>query len=305
MVRVLSGPNSFALKQALKRLKTEFIKEHGDLALETIDGEEADFGQVISAVESVSLLAPKKLVIVYSLSTTKEASERIEELIKAADQDNELIIVEPKVDRRSTYYKYLKKNTEFEEFSEPDDRQLSAWSVEYAKGLGAKLSFADANYLVQRVGVNQEIVSNELKKLADYDNNISRETIDILTESNPQTTIFNLIDAAFSGDFKTALQIYDEQRTQGDEPLKIFGMIIWQIHLIALAASAEGKSDSEVMQASGLKPFTLNKSRSIARKMGSIRIKEMLAKLVEVDRQMKSSLVDADDALKSLLVSLA
>ena len=93
-----------------------------------------------------------------------------------------------------------------------------------------------------------------------------------MTEASPQSNVFNLLDSAFSGNLKEALEIYDEQRTQGEEPLKIFGMLVWQMHLVALVGSAKGQSDSEIMQSSGLKPFTLNKSKSIARRLGRERI---------------------------------
>lgn len=304
-VKVFIGPNSFALKQALSEVKAGFIKQHGDLAVETIDGDEADFQKVKSAVQSVPFLSSSKLTIVYNLGSIKEPAEEIEGIINSIGDEEELLIVEPKPDKRSSYYKYLKKNTEVKEFNELDERALAAWAVEYSKEKGAKLSTSDANYLIQRAGTGQELLSNELKKLIDYDVNITRENIDSLTEASPQTTVFNLLDAAFSGNTKKAIEIYGEQRYQGEEPLKILGLIIWQLHLVALVDAAEGKSDSEIMQASGLKPFTLNKSKSIVRHMGRQKIRDTLNKLVELDKRMKSSLIDPDEALKDLIISIS
>lgn len=304
MVRVLSGPNSFALKRALNKLKAEFAKKHGELAVEVIDGEEAEFDRIISAIESASFLTAKKMVIVYALSTNKEAVEKIEQLVEAANTGNELVIVEPKMDKRSVYYKYLKKNTQLNEFSELDEQELANWLAGEAKKRAAKLSFSDTYYLVQRIGSNQELAANELNKLIDYDKNVSRQTIDLLTEASPRTNIFNLLDSAFAGNVKKVLSIYDEQRTQGEEPLKILAMIMWQMHLVAMVEAAGERTDGEIMQVSGLKPFTLNKSRSIARRMGREKIKAVLRRLVEVDKQLKTSSVDADDAMKNLLISL-
>lgn len=305
MVRIFVGQNNYALKKELGGIKAKFTDKYGDLALEMIDGEETPFEQIKSAVESVPFLAEKKLVIVHSLSQNKDAAEKIEALAESAESGNDLIIVEPKPDKRSSYYKYLAKNTELIEFNELDERELANWLAKEASDRGAKLSFTDAYYLVQRVGSNQELASNELNKLIDYGEGISRENIDSLTEASPQTTIFNLLDSAFSGNLEQAMDIYDEQRTQGEEPLKIFGMIIWQMHLVALVDSAKNQSDAEIMKASGLKPFTLNKSKSIARRMGRKQIKKVLSEMVELDKMLKTTPVDADDALKSLIVSIS
>lgn len=302
MVRVYTGANSYLLKRELNKVKAEFADKYGELAVEIIDGEEASYEQIKDAVNSIPFLAEKKLVVIRGLSQNKDASEKIEEL---ADAPNELIIIEPKPDKRSVYYKFLKKNADLVEFNELDERELAQWLVKEAEGQGTRLDFKEAYYLVQRVGNNQELVSNELKKLIDFGQGISRRTIDSLTEASPQTTIFNLLDYAFSGNMDKAMDIYEQQRTQGEEPLKIFGMLVWQMHLVALVDSARDQSDSEIMQASGLKPFTLNKSRSIARRMGKQQIRKILSEMVETDRMLKFTSVDADEALKSLLVSIS
>ncbi len=70
----------------------------------------------------------------------------------------------------------------------------------------------DAKYLVMRVGANQQTLSNELAKLLSYDKAITRQTIDLLTEQTPQSTIFELLDAAFAGNSKKAMELYAEQR---------------------------------------------------------------------------------------------
>ncbi len=305
MTRVFIGQNSFALKRAIRDSKAEFAKQYGELSVEIIDGEEAEYNQIVAAIESVPFLAEKKLVVVYELGTIKEANENIEGLIDKAETGNELIIVEPKIDKRGTYYKYLKKQADLTEFNEPDERELANWLTNEAKKMGAKLSFADAYYLVQRVGIGQELAANELKKLIDYDKDISRANIELLTEASPQTTIFNLLDAAFGGNSRKAMHIYEQQRIQGEEPLKIFGLIVWQMHLVAMIDAASSRSDAEIMKTSGLKPFTLNKTHSIAQRMGREQIRNTLAKLVELDRQLKTSSIDADDALKNLLISIS
>src|SRR5690349_864906 len=116
MVRTCTGNNSYALKKELRELKRKFVDEYGDLSLEIIDGEEASYEQIKDAVSSVPFLAEKKLVVVYEPGKSKDIAEKIEELFDITEFGNDLIIVEPKPDKRSSYYKTLKKNSEMVEF---------------------------------------------------------------------------------------------------------------------------------------------------------------------------------------------
>ncbi len=305
MTRVFTGPNSYALKFQTRSLVSEFISKYGELSVERLDGEESSYEQVLSAIESVPFLAEKKLVVLSGVSTNKELIEKIENLIDSAKEGNELMIIEPKIDKRSVYYKYLKSNAELVEFKELDERGLANWLVEQAKEKGAELRFGDASYLVARIGTDQNKAFNEFGKLIDFDKKITRRSIDSLTEAAAQTNIFNLLDSAFSGNKHKTLDIYESQRAQGDDPLKILAMIIWQMHLVALVEAGQERTDDEVMRASGLKPFTLGKTRAIADTMGRDKIRSVLNHLTRLDKQLKTTSVDADDAVKNLLLSIS
>ena len=101
MIKTLTGSNSFQIKNELDKLTGDFVAEHGDLALEKLDGEEASVGQIIGAVESLPFLASRKLVVVRDLSLNKESYESFERIIDRVNDATDLIIVEHKPDKRS------------------------------------------------------------------------------------------------------------------------------------------------------------------------------------------------------------
>ncbi len=84
------------------------MQEHGALAVERLDGEEASYEQIIGAVESLPFLAEKKMVIVQDLSANKQAVEALEQIINLAGDTTDLVVVEPHPDKRAAYYKQLK-----------------------------------------------------------------------------------------------------------------------------------------------------------------------------------------------------
>lgn len=304
MVNVLAGPNRFVLRRELTRRKSEFIDKNGDLAVETFDGEEAEFEKIMSATQSVSLFTPTKMVIVNELSSNKQAADRIEELITSTPENTELIVVEPKPDKRSSYYKSLKSLGNIEEFKELSEEDLAKWLSSEAGKENAQLSYRDAFYLVHRVGANQVLLSNELRKLIDYSPQINKQKIDELTVEKPQNKVFELLEAAFSGQTKKTLQIYDRLRIGGSQPPVILSMISWQLHLLAIVILSKGKPAQEIADDTGTKLFSIRKSQAIAERLDQQTIKSMISGLAKADVQIKTSRVDSDEVLRSVLTRL-
>lgn len=306
MTTALTGNNSFQLNEHVRQIVAAFIREHGDLALEKLDGAEVSYEQILGAVESLPFLASKKMVVVYDMSLNKEAAEKLEQLIGGAGDTTDLIIVEAKPDKRGVYYKQLKKLTDFTEFNELDEGQLTVWLVAESKRLGASLSRSDATYLVQRVGANQMRLSHELEKLVQYNPDVTRKSIDLLTDENPSSTIFNLVDSVFSGNLRQALRIYEEQRQQKIEPQAIHGMLVWQMHAVAIAVSAPPSASSQqIAQESSMSPYVMQKSQRIARTMGRAKVVAFMKLLRDIDYRAKHEIFDYDEALRYAIVSLA
>lgn len=305
MITTLAGQNSVQLKSELDRITRNFVAKHGEMAVERIDGEEAEYNKITEAIQAQPFLASKKLVVLNRPGTQKQFAENFEQLIESISDSTELIIVEPKPDKRSSYYKLLQKKTEFKNFEELGPRELPRWLSEQAKEQGGSLNISDAQYLLERVGANQQLLANELKKLLTYDPKITRESIDLLTDFAPQSTIFQLLDAAFAGNVKRTMNIYEEQRALKVEPIQIVAMLAWQLHALAVVKAASDKPASEIAKDSGLSPFVIQKSQSIATKLTMVRLKKMVHDLSELDIKMKSIAIDPDEALRHYLLSIS
>ncbi len=305
MIITLTGPNTFARQSALKALTKEFIETHSDMGLEKIDGEEADYNRIRESLESLPFLADKKLVVLRAPGANKQFVENTQKLIDNLPESTDLIIVEPKLDKRSVYYKLLKKSTDYREFNELDENTLSKWLEQAAAKTGAKMSQSVARHLIERVGLNQQRLSKELEKLRNYDDYITREVVDLLTEATPQSSVFDLLDAAFAGKRANVIKLYEQQRMLKVEPQAIIGLLAWQLHLLAVVKTAGERSDGEIASEAKLNPYVLRKSRNLGQKISLIRLKEIISELSDLDLMMKSSKVDADDALQAYLLKLS
>ena len=305
MIITLAGANNFGLRRELKQLVDAFVAEHGDLALERLDGQEADFKQMQEALSSLPFLSGRKMAVLRSPGTNKQFAEKFEQLAAEIPETTDVIIVEPKLDKRLSYYKFLKSKTDFRDFPELDINGLSRWLAETAKAQGGSLSPGDARYLADRVGAKQQLLSNELEKLLLYDTNITRRTIDLLTEPMPQSTIFQLLEAAFAGNPKRALDLYAEQRTLKVEPAQIIAMLAWQLNILAIIKTAGNRDPDNVAKEAKLNPFVVQRSQAIARKLSLAQLKKLVSDLLKIDVATKRTNIDPDEALQHYLLAVA
>jgi len=304
MVITLAGSNSFALRIRLRELVDEFVKEHGELALERIDGEEVQPQVIVDALQNLPFLATSKMVVVRGLGQNKQAAENIEQIISAAVYETDLILYEPQMDKRTAYFKTLKSKTQLEEFNELDARGLASWLVDEAAKRGGKLSASDAAYIVERLGANQTLLSNELDKLIAYEPKITLDSIELLTEPLPQSKVFDLLDAAFGGRKTRALQLYEEQRAQKVEPQAILAMIAWQLQLLAVTKYADGRATATIAKDLGMSPYPISKAARLAHSLSDAKLKKMVDFAFNIDWQSKTSTLDLDEALRTYIVSL-
>ncbi|HSH17994.1 MAG TPA: DNA polymerase III subunit delta [Candidatus Saccharimonadales bacterium] len=307
MITILTGTNSFLLKRELKRLVDAFVTEHTDIAglgVERLDGEEASFEQMQEALQSLPFLASRKMVVLRSPGSNKQFTEKAEMLLKELPDTTDLIIVEPKLDKRSSYYKFLKKQKGFQEFGDLDERGLANWLVNAAKERGASLSIGDASYLISRAGTNQQALSGEIEKLALHTDTIDRKTIEALVPATPQSTIFQLLEAAFAGNTKRVLELYGEQRALKVEPQQIIAMLAWQLHVLALVKTAKDKTPDEIAREAKISPYVVRKSDGLARRLSGADTRRLVADLLEIDQRLKREALNADDALLNYFITI-
>ena len=306
MILILTGTNNYLLQAELRRVVDEFVEEHTDMALEKLDGEDASFERMQEAMQSLPFLAPKKMVVLQSPGANKQFVEHSARLLDELPETTDLLIVEPKLDKRSAYYKMLKKQKGYQEFVEMDENGLSKWLVAEARDKGAQLTQSDARYLVERVGNNQQVLASEVEKLSLYQPDISRTAINNLTVAAPQSTIFQLLEAAFAGNQRRALELYHEQRALKVEPIQIIAMLGWQLHVLALIkAAGKDRSPDVIAREAKISPYVVRKSATIANKLTMAETKTLVHDLLVIDGRLKSESLNADDVLLDYLLGIS
>lgn len=302
MIWTFTGPNAYDLQHALRNAKRDFIAVNGDFATETIDAGSIEVGSLLDMVGALPFLSPRRLVIIENINANKSVAEKLHDVLEAVSDQTDVYIVEPKLDKRSVLFKTLKKETEFKEFLQVDIQSAPQWLVDIAKQRGGTLSANDARYMVQRMGVDQLALSNQLDVLLLYNPIITRKSIDLLTDKTPQSSIFDLIEAAFSGNTQRALDLYDDQRAQNVEPLAIEALFVWQLHILLLVKAA-GQANKSLNQL-GISPYVAQKSAALVSDRSLQQLKSYVSHLTNAELALKTTAVVADDVMKNFIVIL-
>ncbi len=304
MITTITGSNDFAMLTELSKRIAEARKAYGDMAIERLDGSEVDYERLHEAVQSLPFLSERKLVVLDTPSQSKKFNEQIDALLESVSDSVDVIINEPKLDKRSSYYKTLKKETDFQEFNELDGSALGNWAVSYVAQLGGKLSLGNANFLISRVGASQQLLKNELDKLFLYQPEITRETIELLSEETPQSSIFELLDAALRGDLSETTRLYKEQRALKVEPQQIIAMLAWQLHILALVKTAGERSAETISSDAKLSPFVVRKCLGLVRQISFEQLKQMVSNALNLDVRLKTESLDPDESLQYYLLTI-
>jgi DNA polymerase III subunit delta len=305
MIIAFIGDNSFAREQAAREFIDSFVGAHGTHAVDRFAATDIEPNTLTGAVTTTPFLSQRRLVIVRDISANKQISDQFEDIVQKTADTTDLVIIESRVDGRSKYLQILRKMTDCREFAQLDGAALVDWILQEVQAGEGTISRADAQYLVDRVGTNQQLVSMEVEKLLLYSSQITRQSIDALTEYSPQSSIFAMLETAFAGNAGKAMSLYQEQRAQGMEPQAILGMIAWQLHILALVKAGHDKDPAEIAAAAKLNPFVVRKSQTAVKRLSFAELSQLLELAADTDYRLKTSKINADDAVSALLLACA
>lgn len=304
MVITLTGPNTFALSQALTEIKERFIAAHGAQGVERVDGESLSPNALPSLLQGASIFGSRRLIILLDAAGNKPLWEALANWLGAVPEDTTLVLVQPLPDKRTKTFKALKQ-ADFREFLALSEGQLGAWLQATATELGATLSADAARFLLQRAGSDQLALWHEVQKLVTYQPAITKEAIVELVEPSPQASAFDLLDAALGHKVAEVTTLLGKLGTNED-PYRLFGLLVLQVHTLAIVHHAGSqKSADAIAKEAALHPFVVRKMRPLAQSMGRQRLHTIIDSVALCDTQLKSTGADPWILLQQALYKIA
>ena len=287
MIELFTGENSYERTLAVSKRTSAFTGE-----VTRLDGAAVEPTHLPDIFSGLTLFATTRLIIIDQLSANTSIWPELPAWAGRLHDDTTILLIEPKPDKRTATYKWLKSHAEVHEFTAytmRDRQSVESWLAKEASTRKLALDASHVRLLVERVGVDQWQLSHALDKLALLDD-ANEQTIVSVIDARPEEHVFVLLETALRGDSERVQRMLLDLR-RNEDAYKVFGLLTSQV--IQLSALVLGlREDRNVAKDFGASPYVLNKLRPFAARLGERDIAAIVSRFAAGDRQLKTSQVD-------------
>jgi DNA polymerase III subunit delta len=314
MILFLYGEDTFRSRHKLHEIVTRFKKsDSAGINLVTLDMSVKNFGDFSQAVTAAPFLGNRRLVIAANAvsSARAEVQAELADFLKSGRVPAATTLVfhdSGKVDKRKKLYKLLAKPRQAQEFKLLPEAEVPGWVKTAVARRGGKIEAAAVAKLAAYVGNDLWKLNNEIDKLVLYRAGkiIRSQDVETMVKARLDENVFHLVDAIGEQNLSKSLQLLHEQFEQGENEIRLLGMITYQFRNLAQVVSLVEKNvpEAEIKAQTGLHPFVVRKTMSQARRFSFAKVKKIYDMLVRTDLAMKTSKLDKKTALDLLVTGL-
>ena len=287
-ITTIAGKNNYMAQSELAKIRDEFVGEHGDSGVLTLEAENTSVEELLQSTMSQGLFSQDSLVILRGIADNKVLQEDLKDRISDVPESAQLVVFEPNLDKRTAFSKTLQKETHFIDCKPLDENGLARWVTDEAKRLNLEISSSAARHLIARAGDDQWVLHNELAKLANLGTPIDNTVIDENVDELFQDSIFNMLEAAFSKRTNDALELYRKMLANQVESFYVFSMIVWQLHILLIVAHAGSRSADQIAKDHKLSPYVVGKTQNLFRQSSKTEVKTIVDLASEIDWKSKT-----------------
>ncbi len=286
-----------------------------------IDDENAEVSAIVEACDTFPMFSEKRVVWVKNHALLKSANPKgftasdKEKLLSYAANPNEgtiLIFSCEQAEDKSEVVKGLKKTVQCYNFDKLDYAQLAAFAEKRFRGAGVQIKRDLLRYLIDETGYfNKETeyrifnLENDIKKIIDHSDGqqICREDISETLNGDMDTFVFNFLDAAANKKKEAAFLLMHNILNAGSDVFAVTGLLVSQFELILEVKEfkEDGAASTEIVKIMKIHEFRVKKAMTLADKFTKQKLKEILCRLYEIDRNVKTGLLEPKMALELLV----
>lgn len=305
----LFGEEPYLLNQSIERFKLSVLTEGAiDFNYSLFYASDAEISSVRDAVETLPMMAPKRLVILKEAQalTDREWAE-LEALITTPVESTVFVILASRVDKRKKQIRLLLEAADCVEFKKPFDNQIPGWVKYIAGTLGLEISDEAVLLLAKLVGGHLTEIEGELKKLADYLGTRKRiEVSDVaqVVSRSKEENVFDFTRAIGENDRVRALEHLVYLLDQGQNEMGIVSLLARHIRLLLMVKRGleQGLTGAKLAHAAQVPPYFLDNYVMQSRLWSVKKLEYTLVVLAETDKALKSSPLSSHIWLENLVL---
>ncbi len=279
--------------------------------------DKAQIDQLENTVKSLSFFDEVKLVCIKGIFSDSRACTKLLSLISdynlEINKDIVLMFIE-RTDRNEldkkcpALLKVLLKSASPIKNSEPlNSTQLKKWISTEIVLRGCTVEPRAIDMLIMRVGNESWALINEINKLCGYKigDKIIISDVALLVVDRVNLNIFDLIDAISNQSKTRSFQLLYRDLENARDPYYILTMIIYQFRNLIIIKDLvdRGFTQKDIAKKAGIHPFVVSKAMKSLSGYNADQIREIYAKLLEIDINAKQGKSDLVDSLYRLILN--
>ena len=317
----MHGEEEYLIQWAANSLADKFV----DKGMRDIDfvkaSESEDVDELLAMCDTFSMLSERRIIWAKDYAPLLKKNSKgfgeaeLEKLVNYVNSPNPqsiLILSASNPDDASQLTKYLKKECKTYAFDRLDRPQLNGFAEKRFRAAGTNIEKSVLKYLIDETGYfNRETeytifnLENDIKKIIAYNEtgNISVQDIDQTLKGDLDKFAFDFLDAVTSGRKDNAFRILNNILGNGGEVFSILGLLVNQFELILETKEMSEFTRDSVKMAETLKmnPYRVKKALAYADKLDKKKIQSTLSQLYEIDRNIKTGMMEQNLALELLI----
>lgn len=322
-VLLLYGPESYLIRWVLTQITDRYVPPETGIFNHTVfSGHDYDSAQpVIEACEMIPMMAEKKVVTVNRLkkrggvSPNQSAIDDLAAYLDSLPESTLLIItMENREDAGKEFADAVKKAGRIYHFGRLDESVFAGFTRKYLKQAGA--SFTNdtvlaikelSGYYDRESDYTLDDLRGDIQKLAMYSSGIiTREDVETIVLGNEETDGFAFTDALSAGDKQEALRILSSMLSHGSNEFNILGLICSQFEVMMLIQETKENRQavSFLEKELRLNSYRIRRLSGPASRFTSSQLKRSLLKAYEIDRNVKTGVMDARLGLELFVTSV-
>ena len=280
------------------------------------DLSESSIDELLDDACLISMFGDKKVLIgenaLFLTGVKTSVEHNIDYLTKYINDDNNeniviLTVLESKLDERKKIVKLINEKCKVIYKPAVDDKNLSSFVTEEFKSNGYKIDYKTANFFVDYVGKNVDILISEINKMVLYkedDKTITKEDILDISSKGFKDNIFDLTDGIMKKDFKKVYECYKDLIIVGEDEIKIIALLGTQFTLIYQSKLLEqkGKLYKDIGSILDVHPYRVK--LALETDFLIYELEDIIKQLHELDYKIKSGAIDKSIGLENFLLHL-
>jgi len=211
-----------------------------DFNTNRFDGEKVSIEEVLMIAKSAPMAGPKRLIVLEDVDKVVDPKELLLSYLAAPVASTTMIFVAQKPDMRTKLFLRLKKQATLIHCRPLWDNEIPAFIRQEAKRRNILLANVAILFLAEHLGKNLVLIQTELEKLAIHSGKeeVSLAIVEQIISGEREHTIFELLDSVCEKDLEKGLRLLSFMLADGEAPLKILSMFMWQFRIMASAKEA-------------------------------------------------------------------